>query len=54
MTVNQYEVKFTQLSRYAGKLVFEEEDRTKRFIRGLKVEIRSKLVPFQLQFITRM
>ena len=49
MTVNQYEVKFTQLSRYAGKLVSEEEDKTNRFVRGLRLEIRSQLVPFQLQ-----
>ena len=47
--VSQYEVKFTELSRYAEKLVSEEEDRTKRFVRGLKLGIRSKLVPFQLQ-----
>jgi len=46
MTVSQYEVKFTQLSRYAGKLVSEEEDRTKRFVRGLRSGIRSQLVPF--------
>jgi len=49
LTVNQYEVKFTQLSRYAEKLLSEEEDRTKRFVRGLKSEVRSKLIPFQLQ-----
>ena len=49
LTVSQYEAKFTQLSRYAEKLVSEEEDRTKRFVRGLKPEIRSKLIPFQLQ-----
>ena len=49
LTVSQYEAKFTQLSRYAEKLVSEEEDRAKRFVRGLRPEIRSKLVPFQLQ-----
>ena len=49
LTVSQYEAKFTQLSRYAEKLVSEEEDRTKRFVRGLRPEIRSKLIPFQLQ-----
>ena len=49
LTVSQYEAKFTQLSRYAEKLVSEEEDRTKRFMRGLKPKIRSKLVPFQVQ-----
>ena len=46
LTVSQYEVKFTQLSRYAEKLVSEEEDRTKRFVRGLKSEVRRKLIPF--------
>jgi len=53
MTVNQYDVKFTQLSRYAEKLVFEEEKRMKRFVRGLKSEIESKLVPFQLQIYSQ-
>ena len=33
LTVSQYEVNFTQLSRYARKLAFEEEDRKKRFVR---------------------
>ena len=27
----------------------EEEDRTKKIVRGLKLEVRSKLIPFQLQ-----
>jgi len=49
MLVNQYDIKFTQLWRYAKGLVREEADRTKRFVRGLRPEIRSKLVPFQLQ-----
>ena len=47
--MSQYEVKFIQLSRYAEKLVSEEEDRTKRFVRGLKPKVRSKLIPFLLQ-----
>ena len=49
MSVSQYDIKFTQLSRYAIGLVREESDRMKRFVRGLRPEIRSKLVPFQLQ-----
>ena len=53
LTVSQYEAKFTQLSRYAEKLVSEEEDRAKRFVRGLKPEIRSKLIPFQLQIYSQ-
>ena len=51
--MSQYEVKFTQLSRYAETLVSEGEDRTKRFVRGLKPEVRSKLIPFQLQIYTQ-
>jgi len=33
MSVNQYDVRFTQLSRYAAGLVHEEAKRTKRFVR---------------------
>ena len=51
--MSQYKIKFTQLSRYAGKLVSEKEDRTKRFVRDLKPEIRRKIVPFQLQIYSQ-
>lgn len=36
MTVDEYDLKFTQLSRYAEHLLPTEEWRVKRFIRGLK------------------
>jgi hypothetical protein len=36
MTVDEYDLKFTQLSRYALHLLPTEEWRVKRFIRGLK------------------
>ena len=49
MTVNLYDSKFTQLSRYAEGLVRNEANRTKKFIKGLKAEIRSKLIPLQLK-----
>ena len=39
MILNLYAVKCTQLSRYAGQLVSEEEERTKKFVRGLKPEL---------------
>ena len=48
MSINQYDVGFTQLSRCAAGLVREAE-RTKKFVRGLRPEIRSKLISFQLQ-----
>ena len=49
MTVIEYDSKFTQLSRYPQGLVKDEEERTKRFVRGLRSEIRSKLVLLRLQ-----
>jgi len=54
MTVNQYEVKFTQLSRYTGKLVSEEEDKTKSFVRGLSPEIKANWFLFNYKFIIRL
>ena len=39
MIVTQYDQKFTQLSRYAGGLVIDEEEMIKRFLRDLKPEI---------------
>jgi len=45
MTVTEYDAKFTQLSKYAEGLIKDEEERAKRFVRGLKQEIRSKLIP---------
>ena len=39
MTVDEYDLKFTQLSRYAEYLLPTEEWRVKRFIRGLKSSI---------------
>ena len=54
MIVSQYNTKFTQLSRYAEGLVRNEADRTKKFIKGLKAEIRSKLIPLQLKVYMRL
>ena len=39
----------TKRSRYTVRLVCEEADRIKKFVSGLRPEIRSKLVSFQLQ-----
>ena len=43
LTVAKYEVRFTQLSRYAPMMVTTEKDRCYRFEEGLNYEIRSKL-----------
>ena len=52
--MNQYDIKFTQLSRYARKLVCEVEEGTKRLVSELKPEIRSRLVSFQLQVYNKV
>ena len=49
MNVSQYDQRFTQLSRYADALVKSEAERTKRFVKGLKSEIRGRLIPLQLK-----
>jgi len=49
MNVSQYDQRFTQLFRYADVLVKSEAERTKRFVKGLKSEIRGRLIPLQLR-----
>ena len=43
MTVTEYEVRFTQLSRYAPMMVATEKDRCRQFEEGLSYNIRSQL-----------
>jgi len=49
MNVSQYDQRFTQLSRYADALVKSEAERIKSFVKGLKSEIRGRLIPLQLK-----
>ncbi|XP_056163670.1 uncharacterized protein LOC130137004 [Syzygium oleosum] len=49
MTVDQYEVRFAQLSRYTPRLIENLVDKAKRFRDGLKPDIRSQLVPLNLK-----
>ncbi|KAL3745370.1 hypothetical protein ACJRO7_014470 [Eucalyptus globulus] len=49
MIVDQYEVKFVELSQYAPELVENPVDRAKRFRDGLRPEVRSPLVPLNLK-----
>jgi len=48
-TVMGYEAKFAELSRFALALTEDEAMKTKRFIKGLRPYIRSKLVPLSLR-----
>ncbi|XP_042023101.1 uncharacterized protein LOC121770438 [Salvia splendens] len=46
--VADYEVKFTQLSRYASAMLPTKQDKCRRFEEGLIYEIRSKITPSDL------
>ena len=49
MNVSQYDQNFTQLSRYIDGLIKSEAEKTKKFVKGLKLKIRGKLIPLQLR-----
>ncbi|XP_030453721.2 uncharacterized protein LOC115675261 [Syzygium oleosum] len=49
MTVDQYEARFAQLSRYALKFIEDPVERAKRFRDGLNPDIRRQLVPLNLK-----
>ena len=40
MSVNAYEAKFRALSRYATQLSFSPQERIRRFVKGLRLELR--------------
>ncbi|KAJ8764775.1 hypothetical protein K2173_009176 [Erythroxylum novogranatense] len=44
MSVSEYELKFTQLSRYAANIVATEEDKCRKFEGGLHLGIREKVL----------
>ncbi|KAK2986322.1 hypothetical protein RJ640_028980 [Escallonia rubra] len=48
MIVAQYEAKFTSLSRYAPHLVDIENRKARRFEKGLKRDIKNKLLALKL------
>ncbi|XP_071909683.1 uncharacterized protein [Coffea arabica] len=44
MSVAEYEVQFTKLSRFAPELIATEQRRVRRFVQGLNVELQESLV----------
>nr|XP_027098980.1 uncharacterized protein LOC113718264 [Coffea arabica] len=48
MSVAEYEVQFTKLSRYAPELVATEQRRVRRFVQGLNVEIQEGLAAVRI------
>ncbi|XP_030467291.1 uncharacterized protein LOC115686212 [Syzygium oleosum] len=49
LSVDQYEAKFVELSKYALRLVEDPVDKTMRFGNGLKPEIKDQLVPLSMK-----
>ncbi|XP_039161731.1 uncharacterized protein LOC120290116 [Eucalyptus grandis] len=49
MTVDQYGIKFAELSQYAPRLIKNLEDKARRFKNGLQQELKQLLVPFNLK-----
>ncbi|XP_071905700.1 uncharacterized protein [Coffea arabica] len=48
MSVAEYEVQFTKLSRFAPELVATEQRRVKRFVQGLNVEVQEGLAAVRI------
>ena len=44
MTVDQYEAEFARLSKFAPRMVEHPEDKARRFLNGLRVDICSQLL----------
>ncbi|XP_048133427.1 uncharacterized protein LOC125314637 [Rhodamnia argentea] len=49
LSVDEYEARFAELSKYAPRMIEDPVDRTRRFQDGLKPEIKSVLVPLNLK-----
>ncbi|KAL3741036.1 hypothetical protein ACJRO7_022195 [Eucalyptus globulus] len=49
LTVDQYEAKFSELSRYAPRLIEDQKEKTKRFLKGLRTDIRKQLLPLNIR-----
>jgi len=49
MIVAQYETKFTELSRFTSHVIVNDYKNVKRFLKGLRKEIRAKISTTLLQ-----
>ena len=54
LTVTQYEIQFTKLSKYAPDMVNTEEKRRRRFLQGLNIEIQTLLVSAKMDTYAKM
>ena len=49
MTILEYEARFAELSRYAPHIMFDERRKVKKFMMGLRLSLRTRLVAFNHQ-----
>ena len=54
LTVDQYEILFTKLSKYAPDMVNTEEKRIRRFLQGLNIEIQTLLVSAKMDTYAKL
>ena len=54
LTVAQYEIQFSKLSKYASNMVNTEEKRRRRFLQGLNIEIQRGLVSARVNTYVKM
>lgn len=54
MSVDHYEAKFSELAKYAPRLVKDLVDRARRFRDGLKPELKDELVLLNLKSFDEM
>ncbi|KAL3723944.1 hypothetical protein ACJRO7_036023 [Eucalyptus globulus] len=49
LTIDRYEARFSELSRYAPRLIEDQEEKAKRFLKGLRTDVRKQLVPLNIR-----
>ena len=54
MSVSEYEVQFTKLSKFAPELIATEPRKVRRFVQGLNVEIQEALAAAQINTFTEV
>ncbi|XP_027177965.1 uncharacterized protein LOC113777119 [Coffea eugenioides] len=52
MSVAEYEIQFTKLSRFAPELIATEQRRVRRFVQGLNVELQESLAAVRIDTFT--
>ena len=54
LTVSEYEIQFTKLSKFATELLTTEQRRVRRFVQGLNMEIQEALAAAQITTFTEV